>query len=331
MAAVLLLMLGTSSLFLTRKVSRGVSAAPASFTVTENGAPAASAASPAVALEQDRAVDPRAAAAAHGAAPPPMASAAAAPVARAANAVENVPADLAAEAQTTNASPKLAMGKKARPSAGGSAFDEVPGSLGALGHGGPSGVGDLKGSATAQFSPAPPATPPAPSKDDSASTPGGAPTPFAAAKAQYNQGDYAGAAQAFDGLAAGGDTTAGYWAARSVRDGSDGCAAAVVKYDAVSNSAWGTSAGYDATYDAANCYARMGQTSAALARFQRLLTVPAYATRAQSGINSISMVASKPRAMAKAPPPAAAAAPAAPAGSSTPPASAADAVKAVGK
>jgi hypothetical protein len=86
----------------------------------------------------------------------------------------------------------------------------------------------------------------------------------------------------------------------------------------VAAASWGTATGYDATLEGAQCYARMGQPDAARSRFNRLLTVPAYASRAQTGINATSVVAAKARAVSKAgaavtpASPPAAAAPAAP-------------------
>jgi hypothetical protein len=103
-------------------------------------------------------------------------------------------------------------------------------------------------------------------------------------------------------------------AARSLRDGNGGCSAAVAEYDRVAAQSFGSTSGYDATLEAAQCYARIGQVDLALRRYQRLLTVPAYAPRAQAGINAISQVAAK--AVRKAAPqasPQAASAPAAPA------------------
>jgi hypothetical protein len=116
---------------------------------------------------------------------------------------------------------------------------------------------------------------------------------FGAAQRQYRDGDYPGATQSFDGLAAGGDQKAALWAARSSRDGAGGCPSAVSRFDGIAASSFGTENGYDATLEAAECYRRMGQVDAARSRYQRLLTVPQYAARAQAGINGISVVAAK--------------------------------------
>jgi TolA-binding protein len=301
MAAVLLLMVGTSSVFLSRKVTSSTSSASSaftSFTVTENGVPAA-AASAAAPLPAE-ALDTRAAAAAHGV--PTVAAAA--------------PARLADNLSTDNS-----VGPGTAAVSGG------PQGLSALGHavvksaprrvgGGQGMFDDVGGGVRAVPSPSKDgefAPPPPPAFATRPPEPGASPSAFDAAKDLYHQGDYAAATQAFDGLAAGGDANAALWAAKSARDGAEGCGGAAGRFDQVATSAWGTSVGYEATFEAASCYARMGQADAARTRYARLLTVPSYAARAQSGIIAVSVVAAKPRAKAAAPsalpPPSAAPAP----------------------
>ena len=111
------------------------------------------------------------------------------------------------------------------------------------------------------------------------------------------------------------------WAARSAREGAGGCSVAAARFDQVAAATWGSTSGYDATLEGAQCYARLGQAEAARSRYERLLTVPSYAARAQAGIKAMSLVAAKAR---QAPPRPAAVAPAVDA-TTTPPAAAAPA------
>jgi hypothetical protein len=129
-----------------------------------------------------------------------------------------------------------------------------------------------KGEAVAQ------ATPPA----SSASAP---PSPSDAALASYRSGNYDDATRAWDALAPG-DPEAALWAAKSVRDGS-GCAQAIPRFDAVATRSFGTKVGYDAVLEGGKCLQLVGSTELARAHFARLLTVPAYASRAQAAIDSL--------------------------------------------
>jgi hypothetical protein len=292
MAAVLLLAVGTSSLFLTRRAPRSaLEAASASFTVTENGAPAAPAAAPTmVAGGEGLTIDSKAAAAAHGAALAASAAPAAAALARAAEATR----DLGASAEGFD-SESSGIKRAYAPKAVARSSPPAPQTPFAGGGGGPSGAvnqalenAPAEAAETAKSAPAdrqfsPP--PPPPAKDEA----------LAGAKQQYRDGDYAGAVRSFDGIASGGDTGAGLWAARSVRDGAGGCALAAPRFDQVAGASWGANDGFDATLEGAQCYARLGQAEAARARYSRLLTVPAYASRAQAGINAMSQVAMKAR------------------------------------
>jgi hypothetical protein len=288
MAAMLLLMIGTtSSVFLTRRGHQAAVAASSSFTVTERGSPeAAFAAAPSPAT-QSAEMDPNAAAAAHGVAPAASAAPAlAAPKSQAF--ADNADLDEKERSFQAKKAPSRPMAGASPESASGGGG----GSLGSLGRASnaPSDYGG--------FAPPPPAAPVATAaapgagalKDDGA---------FGAANQQLRQGDYHGAANSFDAIAATGDTTAGLMAARSVRDGAGGCQAAVLRFDQVAQTAWGSPAGYDATLDGARCYAQLGQADAARSRYQRLLTVPAYAARAQSGIAALTPMAVAAKRMAK--------------------------------
>jgi hypothetical protein len=125
-----------------------------------------------------------------------------------------------------------------------------------------------------------------------------------AAGAAYAARNYAEAAKLYDEQARRGDRRAALQAARSVRELS-GCSAAVGRFDALASSAWGTDVGYDATLEAGYCHRALGNDTLAQARFSRLLTVPSHAQRAQAGINSLTAVASRKSAAKPAAPPAA--------------------------
>jgi hypothetical protein len=83
------------------------------------------------------------------------------------------------------------------------------------------------------------------------------------------------------------DFSATLLAADALRGPSD-CGAATESYDQVAQQAWGTQAGYEATFKAGLCYQAVAENDLALQRFQRLITVPKYAPRAQELINKLS-------------------------------------------
>jgi hypothetical protein len=83
------------------------------------------------------------------------------------------------------------------------------------------------------------------------------------------------------------DFGAALLAADATRGASD-CGAATDSYDQIAQQAWGTQAGYEATFKAGQCYQALGKNDVALQRFQRLITVPQYAPRAQELINKLS-------------------------------------------
>jgi hypothetical protein len=108
---------------------------------------------------------------------------------------------------------------------------------------------------------------------------------FERAMGEYRARRFDDATRGFDALA-GSDPAAGLWAARSVRE-SKGCAAALPRFDAVSARWFGTGPGYEATFDAGNCYRQTGQSELARARFSRLLSVQAWSTRAQEQLDQM--------------------------------------------
>jgi hypothetical protein len=97
----------------------------------------------------------------------------------------------------------------------------------------------------------------------------------------------------------GGSASAGLGAAQGAAPGPDlqaaistanttGCGAAVGALDSIGKDAWGTADGYEATFQAGVCYQRIGNTELARQRFQRLITVPQYSSKALAQINSLS-------------------------------------------
>jgi hypothetical protein len=83
------------------------------------------------------------------------------------------------------------------------------------------------------------------------------------------------------------DFSAALLAADATRGTSD-CGTATDSYDQIAQQAWGTQVGYEATFKAGQCYQALGKNDVALQRFQRLITVPQYAPRAQELINKLS-------------------------------------------
>jgi hypothetical protein len=115
-------------------------------------------------------------------------------------------------------------------------------------------------------------------------------SPMDSAQKKYKARQYDEALAEFDKLARGGDTDSALWAARAVRD-KHGCASALTRYDQLASSAFGTPAGYEATLEGGQCYRRQGFLEAASSRFQRLLTVPSHAARAQVEIDEVHRIA----------------------------------------
>ncbi|HEY2516936.1 MAG TPA: hypothetical protein VGI39_38960 [Polyangiaceae bacterium] len=287
MAALFLLMIGFTTLLLKQH------AAPptAAMTVSDKGEPVA---------RTDNAAEERPAAAA---VPPLAAAPRPATPAPAATAASSAYAALDGVSATSRSAGKLNLGSKASEASGGGA-------------GGPLAMKDLSGQELAYQEnsaplgqprraarPAPPAAvapPPAPAapagplaKADgfSDSPAAGAaqatsPSPFDVAMGAYNSGDYATATRDFDQIASSGDLNAALWAARSVREGS-GCQQAAGRFDQVARSGSGTTAGYDALFEAGHCYRILGQYDAARQRLAGLLTVPAYINKANAELSAM--------------------------------------------
>jgi hypothetical protein len=276
MAAVFLLMIGTSAFLIRSKnyASRG-----SAFSVTVEGAPAQTAASP-----PSEALDDKAAAAAHGPSTPNITHppAPVAPVASA-FALNEDPYGSGPGGSTTRAKDK-----------GGRDDDAL--SLGA-------GLGDpSRPVATATASPPSPianaaAPAGAPKFDDGYSQQAQTPAKAAAAKragpadeqardpfsmgaAAFRARNFAEATRQFDQAAQTGDTNAALWAAESVREG-QGCAVALGRFDQLSQKAAGSWVGNEASLRAARCQVGMGQFDPARDRLNKLAQVPSHQAGAQ--------------------------------------------------
>jgi TolA-binding protein len=283
MAALFLVMFGTSVLLLRGRSARAP--APSEVTVTEHGAPAPAAAPAATAAAADQAY--------------------AAPMASGASAVAaNRPLD---GKPTTIANPyastgdlddlrygyKVAAKNKEEPLARGIANASAPAGappnmlpqaaaptttppVGAAGAGG----GALGGFAQNDGQPVvAQAPPPAQAAERSAGEKKGDVSPFDAAVQTYRAGRFDDAAKSFDNLAPG-DPNADLWAARSVRDGK-GCRNALARFDRVAQRASGSPTGWDALLEGALCYRAVGDFANARTRLNALLSVDSHKDRAR--------------------------------------------------
>lgn len=313
MAAVFLLMIGSTTLLL-RNNARAPSSATAPITVTQRGAPAAQGAT------DDERSDISAASSAHGLLernngvnlpPAPVVAATAAPMASTiALADPAMPAEAEKKTEQDKNKQELALGKSALLDS----LDEDSPSKDnlRLGNAGPvAGAGAA--AAPRQAAPTVPGgagggraegfLSQSPGRDR-----GQADDAFQRGVGSYRAGRFADATRSFDQAAQTGDKNAALWAAKSLRAQS-GPAAAAPRFDALAGT--DTGVGQEALFEAAECYRQMGNTAAAQQRYNRLLSVTAYAARAQAAIDTMSQVASR---KAAATPRAAAPAPAAPPG-----------------
>lgn len=319
MAAVFLLMIGTSA-FVIR--SRHSNEGAAAVSVTEQGIPAGQIAP----ADDHESLDSKAAAAAHGPnAPAPMTApplATVSPVASAAGAVA-----LAGDPM----SGAFAAGNSAGP------MDSITGGKGraakadeALGSALSASVGDGKErdkeeaqaaaeKKTAQRGAAHPpseianAAPPAGAPNDYAPRAQGVSPPatrsqanqeqqdgFSAGMAAYRTRSFAEATRQFDGAARSGDQNAALWAAKSVKEGNGGCGVAVPRFEAVAQRSSGSWIGYEAQLEAARCQTALGQLEAAREKLTRLSSVPSHAAPAQQALNELNQVASRREAAERA-------------------------------
>ncbi len=274
MAALFLVMIGTSALFLHGKRSKAPSTA--AVTITDRGAPAQG---PAPIASSSPNVDMPAEPNAHGA---PKGT----PLAGFASA----DGDLARASDDKKRDSPNAT-KPEGEAKGAAARSDDPGLL-------------PQAAATV---PSPPPSPAALGAPKAMGGGGSSPADTTNAMAAYNAGRYDDATRLFD-VTAPGDTTSELWAARSTREG-HGCRAAVARFDKAAARAAGTTVGYDAKLEGGVCYRQIGNFAAATQRFNDLLIVPTHAARAQAELNK--MVQTAPAAQPKraASPPAKAAPP----------------------
>jgi predicted anti-sigma-YlaC factor YlaD len=261
MAALFLVMIGTSVLLLRGKSSRAP--ATADVTVTEQGAPApvASAAATSTALDQATTIT-------------------AASAAPAAHAVETKPPQPSSPADPAE-DMRLARGKGAFAKE----KDDDGLSGGIANAAAPAGAPNML----------PPATQAAPVAGFGQAG-GGAQqvdkkaqlSPFDTALQSYRGGRFDEAAHAFDGLA-GADPSAELWAARSVRE-SKGCRNAVARFDKVAQRAGGTAPGWDALLEGSLCYRAIGDFGNARVRLNALLTVDSHKDRARAELDRINQL-----------------------------------------
>lgn len=118
---------------------------------------------------------------------------------------------------------------------------------------------------------------------------------FSSGMAAYRSRNFAEATRQFDSAARTGDSNAALWAAKSVKDGNGGCAAALPRFDAVAQKAGGSGSwvGSEAQLEAARCQLAAGQLDSARERLSKLTSVPSHAAPAQQALNELNQVASK--------------------------------------
>jgi hypothetical protein len=279
MAALFLVMIGTSVLLLRGRSARAP--ASAAVTVTEEGAPAPVAAAP-PAVTATPANEP-AASAAYGWRPTgeakPVAPTAAPP-----------PADLEDQ---RNARFKGAVASKdkddlSRGIDNASAPGGLPNTLPAAPAAAPAPPAAGGGGATFAHNAAPaqqPAATPEGRKElDKASDL----SPFDTALQTYRAGRFDDATRAFDALAPG-DPNADLWAARAVRE-SKGCRNALARFDRVARRASGTATGWDALLEGALCYRAVGDFGNARVRLTELLKVDSHKDRAQAELDRLNQL-----------------------------------------
>jgi hypothetical protein len=327
MAAVFLLMIGTSA-FVIR--SRHSSEQAAAVSITEQGEPAAPA--PGGPDEHDS-LDSKAAAAAHGpnqpapvTAPPPATVAAGgggSPVASAGSALAfGGPADPNGNAASAGLVDGLTAGQ-GRGGSGNAKEDTTALGSALSASAGDDGKADKnkdEGQARAEKKTASRAiAPPPPSDITNAAAPAGAPYAdrdygprsqavappltksassdpqdgFSAGMAAYRSRSYGEATKQFDSASRTGDQNAALWAAKSVKDGNGGCGAALPRFDAVAQRAPGSWIGNEATLESARCQIAMGQLDAARDKLAKLTGVPSHAAPAQQALNDLNQVAAK--------------------------------------
>lgn len=297
MAALFLLMVGSTTVLLRGRAHRASSA----VTVTEHGTPFGAAGDDK--LAQAPAAAPTATS--------PAARAAAAPMAASAAPRPSQPSgDLLAEAQLDSDSNKAEKkadeeGRKLKAAALAEPLALADDAPAAAGKGASAGPMDQRMDPSGGVA-----------KEDG----------FGRGSTAYRAKDYKRAQAEFDQGAASGDRNAALWSARSVKAHS-GCGAAVARFDALAGTQDGVA--QEALFEAAECHRALGNFDAARSRYQQLVPIAAFTARAQAGLDAMHQIAARKAAPAATHAPAAPAAP--PAAAARPaakPATAVDADKA---
>jgi hypothetical protein len=266
MAALFLVMIGTSVLLLRGKSSR----APATtdVTVTEQGVPApvaTAAATPTTALDQTTTQTAASAAVAlrtvetkPAPSPQPTDPAEEQRLARGKGAFAKEKDDDGLSAGIANAAPPAGAPNMLPPAS-------QAGPAGGFGQsGGGAQQNGLAGDKKAQLS------------------------PFDTALQSYRGGRFDEATRAFDGLA-GADANADLWAARSIRE-SKGCRNAVARFDKVAQRAAGSPPGWDALLEGGACYRAIGDLGNARVRLNALLAVDSHKDKARAELDRINQL-----------------------------------------
>lgn len=314
MAAVFLLMIGSSAFLLRSNAKRSASEAQVSVTVA--GAPQAGASA---ASESDR-LDDKSAAAAHGPIVLPPAAATAAPAASIAandesgSTIDRLAAAAAAgdKSKTDNtlgaigADQPAAKGEAekkvvAQGRAAGAPGDPMTANFGGgptnaaapagVPHGGSApGAGGGGQAAADGYSQQAQALAPA-----KRSGPNEAADPFTAGMAAYRARNFAEATRQLDTAAANGDQNAALWAARASKEG-QGCPTALGRFENVAKNAGSTWTGHEASLEAAKCQIAMGTLDPARDRLNKLAQVPTHATPAKDALKELDAVAARRQA-----------------------------------
>jgi hypothetical protein len=142
---------------------------------------------------------------------------------------------------------------------------------------------------------------------------------YAAAMDLYNAGRYAEAERAFGDVAASGAKNASMAAFHSAKSAeyAHGCARAAAKYESVAAHYSGTSAAAEAQWGAANCYKISGNLDRAYALYNGLRSVAGYRDRAEAELGNLKILQQQVAAKASRAQPAKPAAPAAPPATAT--------------
>lgn len=298
MAAVFLLMIGTSA-FLIR--SKNYASKDAAVSVTVAGAPAPL---EEVASESES-LDDKAAATAHGPTPSNFARPPAAmPSTLAfAEADDNGPLDRLTGGAARDKSKKEATSEPFASAFGGdtkgfaappsmpTASPTMPAAVAAGAAGAavanasvPAGAPGAAYDGVSQSPAPPPPAKPAGGKD--------AQDPFSLGAAAFRARNFAEATRQFDVAAQSGDTNAALWAAESTREG-QGCAVALGRFDQLAHRAAGSWAGNESSLRAARCQIAMDQLDAARARLDKLAHIPSHQQAAQSALDELNRVAAR--------------------------------------